>query len=49
MNLLIESHFTSWLDYIHTNKGDINETAVDRACRVTEVGGCSQHFQPKEH
>jgi hypothetical protein len=31
MNLLIESHFTSLLDCIHTNEGDINETAVDRA------------------
>lgn len=22
---------------------------VDRACRVTEVGGIGQRFQPKEH
>jgi class 3 adenylate cyclase len=29
MNLLIEKYFSSFLDHIHQNKGDINETAGD--------------------
>jgi len=35
------------LDY--DASGHVVGIDIDRACRVTEVGGIGQRFQPKEH
>ena len=46
MNLIIESYFSSFLDCIHTNGGDINETAGD-GLMVTFADADPQHHARK--
>ncbi|MFH1488055.1 MAG: adenylate/guanylate cyclase domain-containing protein [Pseudomonadota bacterium] len=43
MNYLIERYFSSFLDHIHQNKGDINETAGDGLMIIFKAGDNFQH------